>query len=246
MENILVSAYINIEKYEYKERQYNENIIENGNKLIDLPIYKIIFIDKDYIHKFNNNKYTKIIPIYLEELNIYGYYKYFYDNRYNILSINKVKDTLLFHIIQYAKSEFLLRAIDYYDHTSIFVWIDIGIYKVFDGYEQFYSSIMNINKLIYKIIPNRIILPGCWELENIDVKDDKILWYFCGGFLIIPKYLIYLFNSLILDELLLIIINNKKIIYEVNIWYNIWKKYNYLFYWYKANHNHTMFKFSII
>lgn len=77
MNYILVSGYINIENVENnpKRVQTFTTYKERGQKLINLPIQKIIFIDAEYINEFVGNEYTQLIPIQLEDMEIYEYYK---------------------------------------------------------------------------------------------------------------------------------------------------------------------------
>ena len=77
MNYTLVSGYINIENYEFNSNREQNFVFynERGQKLINLPIFKIIFIDDKYINYFQSNEYTKLIPIALEDMEIYKYYK---------------------------------------------------------------------------------------------------------------------------------------------------------------------------
>jgi hypothetical protein len=115
---ILVSAYINIESIEKSEKRQQTFPFyqERGQKLINLPIQKIIFIDVNYIDQFQANEHTILLPITLEELDIYPYYQRIMEpsNGISCLSPNPVKDTVLYHIIQIAKTEFVSRAINLY------------------------------------------------------------------------------------------------------------------------------------
>lgn len=181
---------------------------------------------------------------------------YFKDNNFNVLSLNDDKDTL-FHIIQYAKLEFIVRAININNNdNNVYAWIDIGIYKIFKSQMDFEKSIINIHSnlnLYYEY--NKIIATSCWlniikkttdihnfttNSNNFDI-NNKVCWVFCGGFLLGNKYTFNLFYNLFMDELLYITINKLPIIYEVNIWYIIFKKNISLFNLYKAVHNITMF-----
>ena len=77
MSYTLVSGYINIETLETNNKRDQTFMIykENGQKLINLPIKKIIFIDYRYIEQFQTNMYTKLIAINFEDMEIYKYYK---------------------------------------------------------------------------------------------------------------------------------------------------------------------------
>jgi len=205
MSYTLVSGYINIETLETNNNN-NKRVQtfmiykERGQKLIDLPINKIIFIDYRYIEEFQTNIYTKLISINFEDMEIYKYYKKVLASNTNILSPNPNKDTALYNIIQIAKTEFIKKAIELEsaskseseneseEQSNIFDWIDFGIYKLFSSYSEFQYLISNISKYITMdtIKHDMVKIPGCWKLNSYDINNDftRVNWYFCGGFFI--------------------------------------------------------------
>jgi len=191
-----VSGYINIESNEthlstseniHQREQIFKHYQERGQKLINIPIQKIIFIDARYIDQFQGNNFTRLIPITLEEMDIYSYYKQILIGGIEIISPNPKKDTALFHIIQIGKTEFIKKAIDIdVSGNDIYTWIDFGISKIFKNDSEFQQSIMNISYMLEKINSNAIKIPGCWQLNPADINNDfnRVNWYFCGGFFI--------------------------------------------------------------
>ena len=139
----LVSGYINIESIESTSITENNTqreqtfplYKERGQKLINIPIRKIIFIDARYIDQFQGNELTQIIPITLEEMDIYPYYQQILSQSVSqslsgsieILSPNPKKDTALFHIIQIAKTEFIKKAIKAIDNGINVNWEKVFI-----------------------------------------------------------------------------------------------------------------------
>ena len=228
--------------------------LECGQKLINIPIKKIIFIDARYIDQFQGNELTQIIPITLEEMDIYPYYQQILSQSLSgsieILSPNPKKDTVLFHIIQIAKTEFIKKAIKAIDNgiaaseNNIYAWIDFGISKIFKDNNEFKTSILNIPKMLDKINPTAIKIPGCWPLNLADINNDfaRVNWYFCGGFFIGYKNTLLEFEKQVKKELKFILDNEKKLTFEVNIWFRLWRKGFVGFDWYYGDHNASMFR----
>lgn len=249
---ILVSGYINIESIEHNTNRVQTFPVykERGQKLINLPINKIIFIDADYIEHFVENEYTQLIPIKLQDMEIYQYYTRIQSGilseEITILSPNPEKDTTLFHIIQIAKTEFIKKAIEISNDNesdNIYGWIDFGISKIFQNDNEFTNTICNIPNVLDKIKPNTIKIPGCWPLNPYDSYGDfaRVKWYFCGGFLIGYKDKLLEFEKQVKQELKCILEEEKKLIFEVNIWFRIWKKGFQGLEWYYGDHNASMF-----
>ena len=260
MSYTLVSGYINIETLETNN---NNNMREqtfmiykeNGQKLINLPIKKIIFIDYRYIEQFQTNIYTKLISINFEDMEIYKYYKKVLECKMCVLSPNPNKDTALYHIIQIAKTEFIKKAIELEseskseseseEHSNIFAWIDFGICKIFSSDVEFQYLISNISKYITMdtIKHDMVKIPGCWKLNSSDINNDftRVNWYFCGGFFIGYKNVLLEFEKQVKKELTYIIENENTLIFEVNIWFRLWRKKYILFDWYYGDHNSSIF-----
>lgn len=265
MSIILISAYINIEDKEntISREQIFAIYKQRGQKLINLPIPKIIFIDADYISEFEGNSFTRLIPIKFQDLEIYKYYEYIYNNDINILSPNPNKDTTLFHLIQIAKTEFITKGILYYENNPTMIanfpigkqiqfgWIDFGINKIFHNDFEFEKVILNLparmDNIPEEIIQNKIMIPGCWSLNNNYPENTgliSVMWYFCGGFFLGERDILFEFEKEVKKELKFILEVEKKLIFEVNIWYRIWKKGFPGFNWYYGDHNASMFLVS--
>ena len=272
----LVSGYINIESIESIESPNINNINnpdninhreqtfsiykERGQKLINIPIKKIIFIDARYIDQFEKNAFSRLIPITLEEMDIYPYYQeillQILTREILILSPNPKKDTALFHIIQIAKTEFIKKAIALdtlgtidKPAKNIYAWIDFGISKIFkdtnDNTTEFETAIMNIPHMLDNIKPNTIKIPGCWKLNAADINNDfaRVNWYFSGGFFIGYKDILLEFEKMVKKELKCIL-DDKKLTFEVNIWFRIWRKGFVQLDWYYGNHDAGLVRFG--
>lgn len=251
---ILVSGYLNIDDFEQEFKTIltpkchtNEQFFSNGQKLIDIPLYKILFIDEKYISNFTTNTYTTIIPYSAKLLWLYPHMDNITSSNITVLKQNNIKDNEFFHAIQLQKTKWLLEGITHYktQHPSNkpmqYAWIDFGIFKIFNNDLQLFQN--TLMQIPTRNTPeNKITIPGCWIL-NPEFKHElnQITWFFCGGFFIGNERAIRLFNNLVKLEVLELLENNKIFIQEVNVWFRIWRdKCNELFNWYQADHNTTM------
>jgi hypothetical protein len=98
--------------------------------------------------------------------------------------------------------------------------------------------------MLDKINPNAIKIPGCWPLNPADINNDftRVNWYVCGGFFIGYKNTLLEFEKQIKKELKFILDNEKKLTFEVNIWFRLWRKGFIGFDWYYGDHNTSMFR----
>ena len=254
---VLVSGYLNIDEFEKEFKSIvtpkchtKEQFFSNGQKLIDIPLYKILFIDEKYISNFTTNSYTTILPYTTKSLWLYPHMEKITSSNITILKQNNIKDNEFFHAIQLQKTTWLLEGITHYktQHPSSkpmqYAWIDFGIFKIFNNDLQLFQN--TLMQIPTRYTPeNKITIPGCWVL-NREFKHElqQITWFFCGGFFIGNERAIRLFNNLVKLEVLELLEKHKIFIQEVNVWFRIWRdKCNELFNWYKANHNTTMLEY---
>ena len=227
----LVSGLINLEKYENHNRKLNFDFYrDRGQEFIDLEIPKIIFMENENISKFTLNKFTSIIPFEKNELFLHEYLDKCLSGELIIPPTDNIlKDTALFHFIQLQKTEWVSRAIDSkLVNCDIYCWMDFGISKIFTSKETFIQLVNNIPKST-KICSNKITIPGCWNpgFNYIIPNPELVMWFFCGGFWCGDVCTIKKFNELCKNEIIKIIEKEKKIVYEVNLWYYVCKNNSY-------------------
>jgi len=271
-ELLLVSGYLNIDEFEQEFKHSispkchtKEQFFANGQKLIDIPLHKIIFMDENYISNFTTNQYTTIIPYFNKSLWLYPHIKKITSRTSNItiLKQNEIKDNEFFHAIQLQKTTWMLEAISYYKtHLAQkiitilsskpikYAWIDFGIFKIFNNDLNLFQDTMKQLPVRYtnsNVPENKITIPGCWYLDNeFNNELEQITWFFCGGFFIGDERSIRIFNNLVRLEVLELLDKSEYFIQEVNIWFRIWRdKCSELFNWYIGDHNYTMFEYTL-
>jgi hypothetical protein len=225
MNPVLVSAFI----YDEKHYQDLDFYISQGNKLLTLDFNKVIFIDERINHHFEKHINDRNIFIKVRESDLYLYE--YIDKLENKTNGNPEKDTNKFFAIMCNKTEWVRQAIEMnHFNTEHYVWIDFGIFKIFD------TNIM-IQKLNNKY--NAIRIGSIWDIGTEKNKnlEKEICWYFAGGIFGGHKQKLLFFADAMKHETLNFIKKNNYLIWEVNLWYIIYKKYGSLFSVYNCNHN---------
>jgi len=262
---MIVSAFMT----NINSNRTNDKYIEYGKFLIQFQGHKIIFIERYIYELYNLRRYENetTIFIFFEKHEIYFYKIYgtdfsktqssdLFENFYQIKHDNQEKNTLDYMFVQCHKTEWLRMAIELTEKTenlkvqnfNQFVWIDFGIYHMIEETERknwnlFLSSIINPLKKY-----NNIRIASGWNLETeliTEHPDDiykRIVWYFLGSVVGGDKYAIIAF-SYIMKSITMKICNQKKLLmWEINIWWIIYKMYPELFDCYLCNHNSTILK----
>ena len=232
MANITTSEHLEI-----NNKKYTEYFIP----LLKANINKIIFIDSSIIdeYKFYENHNTKIIS-FVKESN------YLYEHIDNIVNFklnnnNPQKDTIQYMLTMCHKTEWVKQAIELtnlekIDDSSQFIWIDFGIKHMCScSNEDFIQKIERLVKCDY----DKVRIASIWNLDNEyqnNVYKD-ICWYFGGSIFGGDKLSLLEFAKEMKNTFLDIISTCQTIMWEVNIWYIVYKNNKHLFFPYKCDHN---------
>lgn len=236
-----------------------EQYIEYGKKLINIPINKIIFIEKKIYDKFLSevpelpevsevsevpelpevtfNEYTTFIFIKKEDIYLYEYYDQITD--FEPITNNPNKDTIDYMFIQCYKTEFMRIGSELNPYNSSqFIWIDFGIYHMIGNDELLNKLVLNLNTSYdYDLIR---IAGGIYFPPSEEDIYKKVCWCFLGSIFGGEKSKLLHFADLMKQKCIDTITKKNTIMWEVNIWYLLYKEFPELFSIYIANHNPTM------
>jgi hypothetical protein len=222
-----------------------EEYIEHGKKLINIPVNKVIFIEKQiydmYLSSHIDKKILENTTFYfVEKGDMYLYEYYDKITNFNIFTDNKVKDTIDYMLIICNKTEWVKTVIEKNPYNSDqFIWVDFGIYHVILDDEIMVNSILSLMDKKY----DEVRIAGGGFNEN-SITDENIyqniVWCFLGGIFGGPGDKLTIFADLMREKCLSIIDEKKTIMWEVNIWYLIYKKHPELISIYVADHNPSM------
>jgi|TARA_Y100000992_G_C21274369_1_gene499026 hypothetical protein len=228
MKPILVTAFL----YN-KEHYQNINFYKQyGVQLLEIKQNKVVFMDKSLIDIFlpYENEYTKILPTTETDMYLYPYLNTL-DHK---IEGNINKDSNFFFSVMCNKTEWLRQAIklQLYEGEQ-YIWIDFGIFKIFNQDIQL-SNLQNCY--------NKVRIGHIWDLEliySVDIKR-KIAWYFAGGLFGGNKNKLIEFADIMKETTLNFIKENNYLVWEVNLWYILYKDHKELFEPYPCDHNNSM------
>jgi hypothetical protein len=234
----IVSAFLSNmnDRLDYKTEQY----INNGKELLKSKIHKIIFIDEIIfdIFKEYSNDYTYLIPIKKTDIYLYEYVDLL--NNFELNTTSKSKDTIDYMFMMCSKTEWIKKAINLNIFNSInFIWVDFGIKHIFNcENELFQKQIELMNNKIY----NKLRVGSIWninDIHNIDIYKN-IMWYFAGGVFGGDINSLLIFAEKNKNMCVKIISEKNTIMWEVNVWYLIYKENPELFDCYYCDHNSSL------
>jgi hypothetical protein len=220
-----------------------EGYYHHGKKLMQSTTPKIIFIDKKMALFVKKDDYdaqnTDIVEIEYENFLHSHLYKI---THYHPNTDNPGKDTLPFMLMTCHKTEFLRKAIERNTFkTTNFVWVDFGIHKIVR--EQTIDFLRHLDK-IGTWQGDRLRVGRIWDLDRKLDNPEKIYteihWFFAGGVFAGPSALLLVFADIMRNKCIQIINTRKTIMWEVNVWYLIYKDYKLFFDPYPCNHDMSL------
>ena len=150
---------------------------------------------------------------------------------WKINTCNPTKDSFEYMCIQCNKTEWIREALNLnLFNNEQFIWIDFGIFHILKDFPQKFKTY------------EKVRIPSIWNLNmyyRSDIYKD-ISWYFAGGVFGGNKESLIKFADLMKEECLNLLNKKNHLMWEVNIWYLIWKNNKELFSDYKCNHNQTI------
>ena len=236
----VVSAFItNINKNTRKIRDY----IEHGIELLKSNIPKVIFIEKNiYDEYLAGNSYPHTHFIFTEKTDIYLYKYHYNTKKFKVHSETPEKDTIEYMFIQCNKTEWVKEAIELnFFNTEQFIWIDFGIKHMIKDDEMFKKYIEGLAEKQHE----NVRIGYCLDLTRVfpeGYMDDHIVWYFAGSIFGGKKDKLLLFASLVKAKCISIIKEKNTLMWEINIWYFIYKEHPELFEPYDCVHDLSIIK----
>jgi hypothetical protein len=220
-------------------RKYTEYFIP----LLQANVDKIIFIDETVVDRYKSyeNENTKIIP-FCKETN----YLYEHMNKitnFNLNNNNPDKDTIQYMFTMCHKTEWVKKAIEMTPFVEginrQYIWVDFGVKHMCKcSNEEFIKKIERLGTTHY----SKVRIATIWDL-NVERQNDiykDMSWYF-GGSVFGGNTSFLIEFARIMKQVCLEIINTKQtIMWEVNIWYLVYKRMRFIFMPYTCDHNSSI------
>lgn len=235
--NTIVSSFLTNVNTIYTIDKY----LKDGILLLKANIPKIIFIDENIYDelKIYENELTSIIPIQKSK----WYFNEYKDSlvNFDLNSNNKTKDTLEYMFTICNKTECIKKGIELnFFNTNSFIWIDFGIRYIFknDSDESFIEKIEKLKDKDYE----KIRIGSIWDLNNSYNYDiyKEVTWYFAGGVFGGKKEKLIDFADKTKNKCIQVMIEQKTLMWEVNIWYLVYLENPTLLDCYKCDHNESL------
>jgi len=215
-----------------------EEYINFGKKLLNIPNPKIVFIDyKSYRDFFETSDdifpLTTFVPMRKEDIYLYNYKEALTDFH---LQGNEDKDTIDYLFVQCNKTEWIVKAIELNRYkTEQYIWIDFGINHMIREKENFESWVLKMTEQRY----NHVRIAAC-KYKGYSVSYDvyrTLTWTFAGSVFGGNINGLLDFALLTKKEILKTIREKKTIMWEINIWYLIYRQYPDFFDMYTCGHD---------
>ena len=163
-------------------------------------------------------------------------------NNSGLNSTNPDKDSVEYMMTMCHKTEFVRKAIQMnLFNSSQFIWMDIGIkHMITCSDEDFSKKILRLKDVEY--IPDHVRIPSIWNPDNnylVDIYRD-VSWYFAGSMFGGNIKALTLFADETKTTCLKIIKEKKQLMWEINIWYIIYKKDRWKFLYYFSKHDNSI------
>lgn len=256
----IVSAFIGGINFR-EDRKINDYIIL-GNQLLNVPLPKLIFIDRKtfkehfinkclpYYHS-SSTKYlyesleyptTHFLPISIEDMYLFKDYLNQKTENFNIITKNPKKDTIEFIMVQCMKTEWVKQAIeiDIYN-TSQFAWIDFGAFHFVKDNDVFKNGLLL--QMSSKIHDTKVRIP-CGKPANYPYFSKNVyhhvIWLFVGSLFGGGKKPLLEFAELVKEKCIQILEKKHHLMWEINVWYLVFFENIHLFDRYIAEHNYNM------
>jgi len=217
---LISSIYENI-----NERNSSDFYLNHGQHFVNLPFQKIVFTNiKNLEIKAENLKI-----VYYENIEFAGDFSNFI-----LFSRNETKDTLKYMFLMNSKVKFVEIAIEMFSNEEQFMWIDFGLSYIFNNIDNFKISEKRYDKVRIGNIWSLDLAKSINNIQNIN-------WYFAGGVFGGSRESLLKFCKYALEECEFVINEYKTLMWEVNIWFNVYEKFgDELFSLYSCNHDDSI------
>jgi hypothetical protein len=237
MSTIVTAFMTNVNRVKFRSYQ---KYIELGKKLLMQPIPTVCFLERSiYFDYFDQEKhlYPETYFVFFEKKDNYMFHYESQLTKYFVYTDNPEKDTPGYMFVQCHKTEWVKRAIEIDPFsTNDFVWVDFGIYHMMD--DDALGFAMKLEEISRKQYPG-VRIASCVNPDEQNQHDiyHLISWFFAGSIFGGNKQKLLQFAEMMKDFCLNLMNTKQHIMWEINIWYLLYKEHSELFLPYPCNHD---------
>jgi len=216
-----------------------EKYIENGRRLLAISVPMVCFIEEDiYATYFAHcvDQYPLTTFVFTKKSDIY-LYDYKDDiTEFSLVTDDPNKNTLEYMFVQCNKTEWIRKAIKMNPYnTSQFIWVDFGIHHMIRDEDRLRRGIEHMVQQEYDTLR---IASGKYKGYSVPYDVYRIItWTFCGSVFGGPKDALVRFADLTKAEVLATIRDKKSLMWEINIWYLIYRREGEFMDFYSTGHD---------
>ena len=236
MATIVTAFMTNINQIQFRS---TDKYMELGKKLLSQPIATVCFLEKhiynqyfaDSLEQFPNTSF------HLFERNE----NYLFDHesqmsQFSVISDNPTKDTIGYMFTQCHKTEWVKLAIEKNPfQTTDFIWVDFGILHMIRDENAFPIFLEKMSRKTY----DTVRIASCVD-PNEECKTDiyhRIAWFFAGSVFGGSSSALLKFAEKMKTFCLDFVDKRQHLMWEINVWYLLYKEEPGLFNPYRADHN---------
>jgi|LauGreDrversion2_3_1035106.scaffolds.fasta_scaffold44432_1 hypothetical protein len=216
-----------------------DTYIEYGKKLLEIDVPSVCFLERHIYEQYFVSCLKDFPQTYFfmfEKTDNY-LYQYIHEvTEYHLHTNNPKKDTIDYMFLQCHKTEFLRQVAQINPfQTTNFAWIDFGIFHMIKNDDDLKRGILHLSTKSY----SSIRIASCVDLNKVCVSDvyKNVVWYFAGSVIGGHRDALIEYAEIMKQKCISIIQEKHHIMWEINIWYLLYKDHIHLFEPYHADHN---------
>ena len=163
------------------------------------------------------------------------------------------KDTIDYMFVQCHKTDWVAMAIALElaragASCGVYAWLDFGIRHMYRSDAAFQSELHGIRDRCLALGPggtgSKVLAAGCWNPQAVYYQDiyRQIHWIFAGSVFAGSASALLEFAHRTKTKCLSIVAEQRRLMWEVNVWYMVFLERRALFAFYHGDHNATILK----
>lgn len=163
------------------------------------------------------------------------------------------KDTIDYMFVQCYKTEWVAMAIALDlarvgASCGVYTWLDFGIRHMYRSDAEFDAEVYGIRDRCLALGPggtgSKVLAAGCWNPQAVYYQDiyRQIHWIFAGSVFAGSASALMEFAHRTKTKCLSIVAEQRRLMWEVNVWYMVFLERRALFAFYHGDHNATILK----
>ena len=247
-----------------------QKYIDLGKSLLALHIPQIVFIERhiyetylrdEYMHlcvgpvlrffAYGGRAYEYIVLghltfVFFERTDMYLEEYREMATEFSLNTPHPTKDTLDYMFVQCYKTEWVSMAIALVGVSNgIYAWMDFGLRHMYPSSIAFDIAVYGFrDRMVLGLSEsnNCVIAPSCWDAGRIYTQDvyRDIFWVFSGSVFCGKSNALLDFARRTKSKCIEILTVRRRLMWEVNVWYLVYRDCPALFSLYYGNHNTTI------